>query len=50
MREQATKADLSKGRVHFDNRSEFPLSAVRALNVRYSGISSGRAADVQPNP
>ena len=35
----------AKAAFTFDNRTEAPLSAACALNVRYSGISSGCAAD-----
>jgi type IV pilus assembly protein PilQ len=38
MRERATNAAYRKGFVHFDNQTELPLSAARALNVRYQAF------------
>ncbi len=50
-REPLTSANPeSSGFVHFDNKTELPRCAARALNVRDSGISSERVAEVQTIP
>ena len=50
MRERLTMRTLAMALFTFDNKTELPRCAVRALNVRFSGISSQRVAEVQHVP
>jgi hypothetical protein len=49
-REQLTKRTLAMALFTFDKKTELPRCAARALNVRSSGISSERVAEVQQGP
>ena len=50
MREQLTMRTLAMAVLTFDNTTELPRCAARALNVRSAGISSERVAEVQQVP
>jgi hypothetical protein len=50
MREQSTMRTLAMALFTFDKKTELPRCAARALNVRFSGISSRRVAEVQHVP
>lgn len=49
-RERLTMRTLAMALFTFDNKTELPRCAARALNVRSSGISSERVAGVQRVP
>ena len=50
MRERMTMRTLAMALFTFDNKTELPRCAARALNVRFPGISSQRVAEVQQVP
>jgi len=50
MRERLTMRILAMALFTFDKKTELPRCAARALNVRSSGISSERVAEVQQVP
>lgn len=50
MRERLTMRTLAMALFTFDNKTELSRCAARALNVRSSGISSERVAEVQQVP
>jgi hypothetical protein len=50
MRERITMRTLAMALFTFDNKTELPRGAARALNVRFSGISSERVAETQQVP